>query len=195
MISDESQYNQEFASLILLLFPTLPYLSVFNFGRSIVWFGVERKNHSLHMWHFICIENGVRWDTDRSGRILTPRESQLEVSTRDWLTQGQSMNVLNFTKLTSNHLCLSPEYRGPLDVLDHSAHCALPLPVHLHPRLHRIRLQADASPVLTANMGLSGHHGLPLHVLWRETQPLGPGRSFSLFSVFGLISKSSADGF
>lgn len=49
MMSDESQYNQEFASLILLLFPTLPYLSVFNFRRSIVWFGVERKNHSLHM--------------------------------------------------------------------------------------------------------------------------------------------------
>lgn len=48
MISDES-YKQEFASLILLLFPTLPYLSVFNFGRSIMWCGVERKNYSLHM--------------------------------------------------------------------------------------------------------------------------------------------------
>lgn len=55
----------------------------------------------VNLWHFICIENGVRWATDRSGRILMPRESQLEVSTRDWLTQGQSMNVFNFTKLTS----------------------------------------------------------------------------------------------
>lgn len=70
---------------------------------------------------------------------------------------------------------LSSEHRGSLDVPDCGAHSALPLPVNLHPRLHRICLQADAAPLLSANMGLPGHHGLPVHVLGRQTQSVGPG--------------------
>lgn len=67
------------------------------------------------------------------------------------------------------------EHRGPPDVPDHSACCSLPLPVHLHTSVHRVGFQADAAPLLSPHMGLSGHNGVPVYVLWRDTQPLGPG--------------------
>lgn len=84
------------------------------------------------------------------------------------------MNYI-YINLQVRFLSLSTEYRGSPDIPHCSAYRSLPVPIHLHPRLHWICLQADAAPLLPPNMGVSGHHGLSVHVLWGETQPVGPG--------------------
>lgn len=78
-------------------------------------------------------------------------------------------------RFVSASLFLLPEHGGSPDVPDRRVRRPLPFPVHLHPRLHRICLQADAAPLRSADVGLSGHHGLPVHVLRRQAQSLGPG--------------------